>query len=498
VNTDKQLHGLQLYLLLTAIALAAFLISLDGFIVNVAITTISGELGVPEDVGTWVITVFSIASTACVPLSGTLSLRYGNYRLFIFGIVFFALSSYFSGLAHSFNMLLIGRVLQGCAAGLLTPVSLALIVNNFPPEKRSIGVGFWSFFVMVGPAMGPMIGGWLSDYHWPWMFFLNLPISLFSVFTVWLFLKDKKEEVRSFPHDILGIVLLFTCVGALQSALNRWNIDDWFRSPFIVSLFILSGVSLVFFIIWEIFHPHPFIYMHLFKNRNFTLPCLTTGIGMGTLFSSFVLDSLWVQEVLGYTPAWAGLTLSPVGIFPLIFYPMMGRFVSLLDMRIWVIMSFILYACTFFWLSHITVYSAFWQLAVPRLVQGIGFALFTVPNAVLVVRDVKPERVTAVVSVFSFIRMLCVSFGVALGVTLWILRQDFYQNRFTDRTYVSNPLLAELRAPFETIASSDNQSWALVYQTIQEYTSTLALADIYYFYCWIFIGLCGVVLFYKR
>ncbi len=495
---SKSSHeGFKLYLLMTAIALASFLISLDGFIVNVAIPSISSELGEPKDVGTWMITLFTIASTACVPLSGMLSLRYGNFRVFIVGIIFFAAASFFTGSAPTFNLVLVGRVLQGCAAGLLTPVSLALILNHFPDDKKSIGIGFWSFFVMVGPAMGPMIGGWLSDYHWPWMFYLNLPIAAFSALTVWFFLKDQEEKIHPIPFDIVGMVLLFACVGTLQSALNRWNIDNWFQSPFIVTLFIISGLSLIFLIIWELYHPFPFIDLKLFKTRNFALPSIVTGIGMAILFSSFVLDSLWVQEVLGYTPAWAGLTLAPVGLFPLIFYPLMGRFISILDLRLWIILSFLLYAATFYWLSQINIHSTFWDLALPRLVQGIGFAFFTVPNAVLVVKGIAASKVASIASVFSFTRMLFVGFGVALSITLWIFRETFYQTRLTAKTFASNPLLENLKAPFELVTQSEPKSTALVYQLIKDQSSTLALADIYYLFFWMFIGLCFVVLFYK-
>ena len=450
-----------------------------------------------EDVGTWVITLFSMASTVCIPLSGTLSLRYGNFRLFIFGILLFLFASTWCGLAQNFSLLLIGRVLQGCAAGLLTPVSLAMLILNFPEEKRSVAVGLWSFFVMVGPAMGPMIGGWLSDYHWHWMFFLNIPFSIFSVVTVWCCLKDKKDEGSPFTLDIIGIILLFTCVGSLQIAMNRWNIYDWFYSPIIISLFILGFLCLVFFIVWELFHPSPFIHLQFLKNRNFLLPSLTTGVGMGLLFSSFVLDSLWVQRVLGYTPAWAGLTLSPVGIFPLIFYPLIGRFVSLLDLRIWIIGSFFLYASTFFWLSDITVFTPFWQLALPRLVQGIGFAFFTVPNSLLIMQGVQQQRLASAISLFSFLRMVFVGFAVALSITLWIFWQTFYQTRLTACTLVSNSLFTDLLTPFEKLAHSKQKSFDLGYDSIVAHSSTLALADIYYLYGWIFLTLCIVVFCYK-
>ena len=229
MNSHNQLGGFQLYLLLTAIASASFLTSLDGFIVNVAIPTIAGELGVREDVGTWIITLFSTASTVCVPISGYLSRRLNDYRLFMGALLLFMFSSVMVGLSRNFEILLIWRVLQGAGAGFLTPVSLALILNNFPKEKRSIAVGFWGFFVMVGPAMGPMIGGWLSNNHWSWMFFLNIPVALFSLATIFILLKEETLEHATTPVDHVGMALLFTWVGATQVAMNRWNIDDWFR-----------------------------------------------------------------------------------------------------------------------------------------------------------------------------------------------------------------------------------------------------------------------------
>jgi DHA2 family multidrug resistance protein len=488
----------QLYLLLTAIALAAFLTSLDGFIVNVAIPTIAGELGVREDVGTWVITVFSTASTVCVPIAGYLSRRLNDYRLFVGALIAFMFASLLAGLSKQFEVLIVWRVFQGMAAGFLTPVSLALIINNFPTNKRSIAVGFWGFFVMVGPAMGPMIGGWLSNNHWSWMFFLNIPICMFSLAVIWILLKEEKHTPPATPIDSFGMILLFTWVGLIQMAMNRWNIDDWFRSMFINSLFIIAAIAFFLFIIWELYHPDPFIDLTLLKKRNFCLPALTTGIGMGILFSSFVLDSLWVQEVLGYTPAWAGLTLAPVGIFPLIFFPLLGRFVNRIDLRFWVIGSFMLYACTFFWLSRVNIYVSFWNLALPRLIQGVGFAFFTIPNSLLAVQGATHDRLTAVIAFFSFMRMLFVGLGVSLAITLWEFRETFYQTRITSRTDDFNSLFIKLMEPFKQLTHSISKSYGLSYETLLNHASTLALADIYYLYAWLFVALSSVVLFYKK
>lgn len=489
------LQGLRLYLVLCAIAFAAFLVSLDGFIVNVAIPSIAGELGVRSDMGTWMITVFSTTSTIFIAFSGYVARRIGHLKLFVFALLLFLFSSLMVGLSPNFSMLLFFRTVQGASAGLVTPVSLALIIQNFPEAKRAVAIGFWSFFVMVGPAMGPMIGGWLANYHWPWMFFLNIPICLFSLVTILLLLHENKPVKTSRSLDLFGMVLLFTAIAAIQSATNRWNIDDWFRSGFIISLFILAAFALICFIGWELFHPAPFMDLRLLKKRNFVLPSLTSGFGMGMLFSSFVLDSLWVQEVLGYTPAWAGLTLTPVGIFPMIVYPVIGRFIPRFDIRIWVIASFIFYAMTFFWLSRINIYTSFWDIALPRLVQGIGFAAFTVPNAILSIQGVERERLTNVISFYSFIRTLFVGIGVALAITLWTVRETFYQSRMAGRT--TERLLEQLIAPFNALNTSPEMNYALGYEEVVNTASTLGLADIYYLYGWFFIALCFLVLFYK-
>ena len=489
--------GLQLYLTLTAIALAAFLVSLDGLIINVAIPTISGDLGVPEDVGTWLITVFSATSTLFVPVSGFLSLKIGDIKLFILGTIIFHLLSLGCAISSEFSPLLLFRMVQGAGAGLLVPVSLTLIINNFSPEKKSVAIGFWSFFVMVGPAMGPMVGGWFSAINWKWMFYLNLPIGFFSLAVVLVLLGEKKVETYAVRADPIGMTLLFVFVCSLQMAFNRWNIDDWFNSSFIVSLFIAAGISFILFIVWESFHPFPFIEISRFLKRSFIFPALTTALGMSIIFSSLVLDALWTQKVLGYTPFWAGLALAPVGIFPLIMYPIMGRFVNLIDLRLWVIISFLLYALTFYWLSQINLYTPFVRLALPRLIQGIGFAIFTVPNSIYVVKGVKPERLTATISLFSFIRMLFVGFSVAIAVTLWMFREAHYQSIIMNRTHATSANFQACLASLKTIARGEIQCFSIANSILESQAWTRALADIYYLYFFLFISLAALVLCYE-
>jgi DHA2 family multidrug resistance protein len=484
-------------LVTVAVGFIAFLISLDGFIVNVAIPTISGELGVRPDVGTWIVTVFSMASTLFIATSSWLTIRFGFIRVFVFAALAFTVFSLLCGLARSFTGLLIYRILQGASVGVLTPLTLTLIVSSFPLAKRSFAVGIWSFFVMVSPAMGPMIGGLFSSYLWHWMFFINVPICIFCILIVLIVMKGEKEKIEKGPFDLPGVVLVFVCVCTLQSALNRGQIDDWFNSPLIISLLILSAVSLCFFIAWEIFQPNPFLRLATFKRLNFSLAALMMGLAMGMIFSSFILDSLWVQQVLGYTPFWAGLSLTPVGLFPMLLYPVMGQVVRFLERRVWLIISFLLYGFTFILLSQINLETTFSRLAWIRLIQGIGFSMFTVPLSLMAMEGISKERLPFVISLYSFFRTLCVGLAVPLATTLWIHRQAFYQTRLAARSFPQNPSFLEVVDTFSKLDVSGKQPLALTNELIVNQASTLGLADIYYLFGWLFFGLLLLVAFVR-
>lgn len=491
------MQSFRLGTIMVSLAMAAFLISLDSFIINVAITTISGEIGVRRDVGIWLITVFTMGNTLFVPFSARLAEIIGSKKVFLIGVIVFSLASLCCGLIDNFSWILFFRMVQGAGGGLILPVSLSLIIQSFPPEKRSVAIGFWSFFVMVGPAMGPMIGGWLSNNHWHWLFFCNPPIGIIIFFTVWLLLEEK-EKIQKKSFDLMGFILLGCFLFPLQIACNRGQLDDWFRAKIIPSLFLISFISFGLFLIYSIKRKNPFLDLTFFSKINFLLPSITTGIAMGMLFSSFVLEALWTFQSLGYTPAWSGLSLAPVGLFPLIMYPLIGRILPLFDIKIWVISSFLLYACTFFWLSHLNVEISFTYLIFPRLVQGIGFALFTVPNASIVLKGVKEESLTFAISLFSFVRLFFVGLIVALCTALWTHRETFYQSRLVEKAYANNPFFQQMVDYFQQVTMKHKQPISLAYDAVVQQASTLALADIYYLFAIVFLLLCIPVLFYQK
>src|ERR1700758_3141868 len=249
VAQPAPLTGGRLALATLAVALATFMNVLDSSIANVAIPTISGNLGVSVDEGTWVITVFAAANSVSIPLTGWLTQRLGQVRLFVGSILLFVLASWLCGIAPSLPMLLFARILQGAVAGPLIPMSQALLLSSWPKHKSSLALSLFSMIVVTGPIVGPALGGWVTDsYSWSWIFYINIPVGLFAAAMVWLIYRQRDTPARKVPIDIVGLVLLIVWVASLQVMLDKGKDLDWFSSTTIVALTIIAAVGLVLFI----------------------------------------------------------------------------------------------------------------------------------------------------------------------------------------------------------------------------------------------------------
>lgn len=233
---------------------------LDSTIANVALPTISGNLGVSADQGTWVITSFAVCNAIALPLTGWFTRRFGQLRLFIASVMFFTLTSFLCGFAHSMTELIIFRALQGFFAGPMFPMCQTLLLVIFPPMKRSMALALLSMVTVVAPIVGPITGGWLTDnYSWPWIFYINVPIGIFASIVVWSQLRMREETTQSSPVDYIGIALLVLGVGLLQVVLDKGNDEDWFSSTPIIVMSIVSAISLICFVIWELDERHPIV-----------------------------------------------------------------------------------------------------------------------------------------------------------------------------------------------------------------------------------------------
>src|SRR3981189_2234590 len=318
------------WLIAVVVALAAFMEVLDTSIANVALPYMAGNLGASNDQSTWVLTSYLVSNAIILPLSVWIAGAIGLKRFFMACLGVFTVSSLLCGIAPSLGFLLLFRVLQGAGGGGLQPMAQAILADTFPPQQRGLAFALYGITAIMATTLGPTLGGWITfNYSWRWIFFINLPVGLATLFLVYRFVEDppylKRLRDAGVKLDYIGIALLTLGVGALQVLLDKGQEDDWFGSHFITTLVIVSAVSLIALIIWEWNHDAPIVDVRLFKSFNFArsnLMMFTLGI---LLFSSLVLMPQFLQTLLGYTSQLAGLALSAGGLVLLFEMPLMGQ-----------------------------------------------------------------------------------------------------------------------------------------------------------------------------
>lgn len=426
--------GLRLALLNFALGLGTFIQVLDISIANVAIPYIAGNLSVSTDEGTWVITSFSASNAIVLPLTGWLADYFGRVRLFVWSVLLFALASFFCGLSTSLTMLVICRVLQGAVAGSLIPLSQSLLLINNPPNRQGAALGFWGMIVIVAPIVGPILGGYLTDeYSWPWIFYINVPIGIFSALVTWLFLKDKESEIIRNPIDWVGIIFLAIGVGCLQIMLDKGKDLDWFESNTIISLSIVSAITLCYFAFWTYFQKYPIVDFTFFKNSNFAFGTIAITIGFLFYFGSTVILPLWLQTEQNYTPFWAGVAVAPVGVVPFLLSTTIGKNLYRIDLRILTAVSFFIFSMTFFYQATFTTEISLRVIMLTRFFQGFGVAIFFLPLVQLTLGNIPKSRYASASGLFNFIRILIGSgFGTSLAIELWTRREIFHHARLTE------------------------------------------------------------------
>ena len=363
-----------------AVSLAIFMNVLDTSIANVSIPAISGDLGVSPDQGTWVITSFGVANAISVPLTGWLTRRFGQVRLFTLSIFLFVIASFMCGLAPSIGLLIFFRVIQGAVAGPMIPLSQSLLMSSYPASKQSTALGLWSLTSLTAPIAGPLLGGWITDnISWPWIFYINIPIGLFAGTLSWILYRKRETATQRVPIDAIGLALLMTWVGSLQVMLDKGKDLDWFNSPQIISLALLAVAAFVYFLIWEIHEEHPIVDLSLFKLRNFWVGTLCMLLAYGVFFGNLVLLPLWLQQYLGYTATNAGIILAPVGLLAVFVTPFVAKLTTRVDVRVIVTVSFTIFGIVMLMRSHFNTDVDVKTLLIPTIIQGAAMASFFVP-----------------------------------------------------------------------------------------------------------------------
>lgn len=479
-----------LVLVTLSLALAVFMNVLDVSIANVSIPTIAGNLGVSTSQGTWVITSFAVANAIAVPVSGWLAKRVGEVKLFVWCTALFTLLSFLCGISNTFVMLLIMRAGQGIAAGPMIPLSQSLLLANYPADKRGLANGVWGMTAVVGPVAGPILGGWITDHiSWSWIFYINVPVGIFSAAVTWFVLRRRETRTQRLPIDLVGLGLLIVGVGALQIMLDKGNDAAWFQSPFIITMAVVATVFLSFFVVWELTDDNPVVDLKLFGRRNFTVATLGVTFGFMTYFSGVVLLPLWLQNEQGYTATWAGITTSSLGLLGIVFSPIIGRLTDKFDVRLIVTFGMLLFAGLSFLKADANTQISFQQLFVTRLPWGIGLACFFIPLITLSLTGLPASKIASASGLFNFMRLIALSFGTSLSVTLWDRRQAYHDHVLSTHTSATDPLTQQWLAQAQANGLSEQQSYGVLARTISEQSFMIGLNEMYFLAGCVFIGL---------
>ncbi|MBI3563297.1 MAG: DHA2 family efflux MFS transporter permease subunit [Gammaproteobacteria bacterium] len=492
----KPIVGSSLALVTVALALGTFMQVLDTTITNVSIPAIAGDLAASPNQGTWVITSFAVSNAIMLPITGWLARRVGEVKLFVSATLLFTLASWACGLATNLPMLIFFRILQGAVAGPMIPLSQSLLLANYPNEKKGMALALWSMTVIVAPIFGPILGGWITDnISWPWVFYINIPVGFFSAFLTWQLLKDRESTITRSPIDGVGLVLLIVGVGCLQILLDKGNELGWFSSSFIVGLAVIATVTLSFFIAWELTAEHPVVDLQLFRKRNFAVGAITLSLAYLTFFGNVVVLPLWLQTQMDYTATWAGLAAAPIGLLSLVFSPMVGRNLHRVDLRLFATFSFLVFAGVSFWTSGFSTDIGYFQLFLPRFIQGIGVAFFFVPLSSMSLSDLSPQQLASGAGLSNFLRILAGSFGTSLSISLWEHRGSLHYSQLAEHVTASNPLTTQALDRLHALGASSEGALAILSRTITKQAVMLATDDIFWLSGCIFFALIAVLWF---
>jgi DHA2 family multidrug resistance protein len=482
------------WLIGVVVAMAAFMENLDTSIANVALPYIAGSLAASNDESTWVLTSYLVSNAIVLPISGWFAGKFGRKRFFMACLVIFTASSLLCGIATSLGLLLLFRVLQGAGGGGLQPMAQAILADTFPPEKRGLAFALYGITAVLAPTVGPTLGGWITfNYSWRWIFFINLPVGVLTLFLVLRLVEDPPYLSRlrgaGVKLDYIGIALLALGVGALQVLLDKGQEDDWFGSHFILTLAIIAGVCLVSLVVWEWFHKEPIIDIRLFKNFNYlssNLMMFTLGI---LLFSSLVMMPQFLQTLLGYTAELAGIVLSGGAVVALISMPIVGQLTTKVQARYIIAFGwFCLAAAMYYSTKRIDLLISFSSATWLRVAQVVGLGFLFVPITLVVYVGMPVEKSNAVAGMINFMRNMGSSVGTSMVTTLIARRSQYHQTILVGHATAGSPTFPnQINGLGQRFVSSglslpdaQHRAYANMYQSVQAQAATLAYIDTFW------------------
>ncbi len=430
------------WLIAITVTLATFMEVLDTSIANVALPHIAGGLGASQDEATWVLTSYLVANAVILPASAYLTTFLGRKRFYMICVVLFGISSALCGLAPSLGLLIFFRVLQGAGGGGLAPSEQAILADTFKPEQRGQAFALYGFAVVCAPAIGPTLGGYITDnFDWRWCFFINVPVAILSLFLTSRIVEDpphivaevKRVQKEGLKLDFMGFGLLALGFGSLEFILDKGQEDDWFGSRLITTFIVLCVLSLITLVIWELVQirrkKRPILDLTLFKQRNFAVSFVLMGVLGIVLFGTTVMIPQFAQTLLGYTAEQAGLVISPGGLMVMVMMPVVGFLVSRVDPRWMIVYGFAVSSMALFTMLNLNLGVSYGYIAFLRVFQAAGLAFLFIPINTLSYNGIPMTKNNDVSGLTNLARNIGGSVGTAFVVTMLARRQQFHQNR---------------------------------------------------------------------
>ncbi|MBN8753755.1 MULTISPECIES: DHA2 family efflux MFS transporter permease subunit [Variovorax] len=477
-----------------ALSAATFMNVLDSSIANVSLPAISGDLGVSTTQGTWVITSFAVANAIAVPLTGFMTQRFGQVRLFMASVILFMVASLLCGLAPNMTTLILFRALQGFVAGPMIPLSQTLLLSSYPRAKAGLAMAMWSMTTLVAPVMGPLLGGWITDnISWPWIFYINIPVGIVAASITWALYHKRESVTHKVPIDAIGLALLVLFVGSMQLMLDKGKELDWFHSPQIVTMAVVAVVGFAFFLVWELTDKHPVVDLSLFKRRNFWSGAVATAVAYGLFFGNVVLLPLWLQQWMGYTATQAGMIMAPVGMLAIFFSPIVGLTVSKIDPRRYATFSFLVFALVLWMRSNFNTQADFVTIIIPTVIQGIAMAFFFIPLVTITLSGLTPDRIPAASGLSNFLRITAGAMGTSLTTTLWDNRATLHHTQLSETINQGNNAATSAMAGLGSSGFSTEQVLGQMNRIVDQQAYMLATNDIFYASAILFLLLIPLV-----
>ncbi len=476
-------------------------------VVNVALVHIQASYGISTQEVTWVSTSYLIALVIIMPLTAWLASVLGRKRMFLMALIIFTGASVLCGFSRTLGELIAFRVIQGVAAGAVQPTAQAIMRETFPLDEQAEAMGLFGMVVLLGPAIGPTLGGWLTDnFSWPWIFFVNLPVGVVGVLMAARFLVDppyiRRQDVRRI--DGLGIGLMALGLATLQTLLEEGETDGWFQSDFIILLTIVSVLALVAFIIWELRAPEPAVNLRILGNLSFAAGNLIGGVLGLALYGSLILLPFFLQNLLGYDATQTGLTLLPRALTMLVFMPLVGVLYNRLGVHVMLAFGLVVCAIAAFLMAAFTIYSG--PVQIPGVhVQGIDFAFIFVPLSTATLSTIPRARMQSATGLYNLIRQLGGSVGMAIVIavvnrkmTMRVPTWSSTPPHLTRRSCNGGRVPAGVRGPWNNPTTAHWQALAFLSGLINQQASVVAFEYAFAMIGVVFLVCLPLVLLIRR